>query len=78
MVSLRCKMIVKSELENMQLHHTIVELGEVEIIENLSLKMRSDLKLALAKHGPRANGGSEKHPYRENKKHHHRDDSLQR
>ena len=31
MVSLRCKMIVKSELEKMNLHFTVVELGEVEI-----------------------------------------------
>ena len=51
MVSIRCKMIVRSELENMHLHHTIVELGEVDILEHLSLKKRSELKLALAKFG---------------------------
>lgn len=51
MVSIRCKMIVKSELENMHLHHIIVELGEVEILEHLSIKKRSELKLALATHG---------------------------
>jgi hypothetical protein len=36
MVSLRCKLIVKSELEKMHLHFTVVELGEVEIVEKLS------------------------------------------
>src|SRR5207245_1951397 len=35
MVSLRCKMIVKSELEKLGLHANIVELGEVEVSEKL-------------------------------------------
>ena len=51
MVSLRCKMIVKSELEKMGLHFTIVELGEVEIKEKLSLETHSELKVALLKFG---------------------------
>ncbi len=51
MVSLRCKMIVKSELENMGLHFTIVELGEVEITEELSLKEQDELRTALGKFG---------------------------
>ena len=51
MVSLRCKMIVKSELEKMGLHFTIVELGEVEIKEKLSLEMHSELKVALLQFG---------------------------
>ncbi len=51
MVSIRCKMIVKSELENLGLHHTIVELGEVEIQENISEKVHDDLKIALLKSG---------------------------
>src|ERR1700733_1090759 len=51
MVSIRCKMIVKSELENMGFHHTIVELGEVEIKENLSVKKYDALKAALLKSG---------------------------
>jgi AraC-like DNA-binding protein len=44
-------MIVKSELEKLRLHHTIVELGEVEIMEELSLKKRDQLKTALLKSG---------------------------
>jgi YesN/AraC family two-component response regulator len=44
-------MIVKSELENMGLHFTIVELGEVEITEELSLKEQDELRTALGKFG---------------------------
>ena len=51
MVSLRCKMIVKSELEKLRLHFTIVELGEVEIKEKLSVKKTGELKAALFKSG---------------------------
>ncbi len=51
MVSLRCKMIVKSQLENLGLHSDIVELGEVEIRERLSAKKQAILKLALLKFG---------------------------
>ncbi len=51
MVSLRCKMIVKSELEKLDLHFTIVELGEVEIREKLTLDKQNQLKAALAKFG---------------------------
>lgn len=51
MVSLRCKMIVRSELEKMGLHFTILELGEVEIREKLSEKMKNELKVALLRFG---------------------------
>jgi AraC-like DNA-binding protein len=51
MVSLRCKMIVKSELEKLGLHFTIVELREVEIKEKLSLKKTCTLQAVLAKSG---------------------------
>lgn len=51
MVSLRCKMIVESELEKLGLHFTIVELGEVKIKEKLSLKKTDQLKAALLKSG---------------------------
>lgn len=51
MVSLRCKMIVKSELEKMHLPFSTVELGEVEINEELSLSRQQELKTALAKFG---------------------------
>ena len=51
MVSIRCKMIVKSELEKMCLQYTTVELGEVEIKEELSKKKFNQLKTALQTFG---------------------------
>jgi AraC-like DNA-binding protein len=47
MVSIRCKIIVKQELENLGLHYTVVELGEVEIQENISGAEQETLKAAL-------------------------------
>ena len=47
MVSLRCKLIVRSELEKMHLHYTVLELGEVEIKEKLSTKQQQQLKISL-------------------------------
>ena len=35
MVSTRCKMVVKAELDKLGLHHTMIELGEAEIIEEI-------------------------------------------
>ncbi len=47
MVCLRCKMVVKSELEKLGLHHTRVELGEVEVMEDLSDEQRNQLNRGL-------------------------------
>ena len=43
MVSIRCKMMVKSELEKLGLHYTIVDLGEAEITETLTDLQRRQL-----------------------------------
>ena len=51
MVSLRCKMIVKSALTGMDLHFTTVELGEVEILEELDEQKYSQLRSALQFYG---------------------------
>ena len=51
MVSNRCKMIVKSELEEFGLHFIIVDLGEVEIMENITNEQRKLLNLNLEKSG---------------------------
>src|SRR5674476_61402 len=51
MVSNRCKMIVKSELEEFGLHFIIVDLGEVEIMENISSEQRTLLNENLEKSG---------------------------
>ena len=51
MVSLRCKLIVRSELEKMNLPFTVVELGEVEIANDLTSKQQQELKISLLKFG---------------------------
>lgn len=47
MVSARCKMVVKEELKKLGLHFIVVDLGEVEIMEDLSGMERAQLKSAL-------------------------------
>ena len=47
MVSLRCKMMVKEELKKLGLHFIVVDLGEIEIMENISAEQREQLKTAL-------------------------------
>ncbi len=51
MVSNRCKMAVKEELKKMDLHFMPIELGEVDIMENISLAQREQLKSGLLKSG---------------------------
>ena len=51
MVSIRCKMLVKAELEMLNLHPWVVELGEVKIKEQISNEKRQALKMALSKLG---------------------------
>ena len=51
MVSLRCKMMVKEELKKLGLHFIVVELGEVDVMEELTLQQRIDLKAGLLQSG---------------------------
>jgi AraC-like DNA-binding protein len=51
MVSIRCKILVKEELSKLGLHYSTVDLGTVEITENLSQQQRDQLKVALLKSG---------------------------
>lgn len=51
MVSLRCKMVVKEELKKLGLHYVIVELGMVEMLEDIQQDMRDQLKINLLKSG---------------------------
>ena len=51
MVSARCKMAVKEELNKLGLHFIVVDLGEIEIMENISMEQREQLKIALLKSG---------------------------
>jgi hypothetical protein len=47
MVCIRCKLVVKSELEKLGLHYTKVELGEAEILENISPEQMKLLDTSL-------------------------------
>lgn len=51
MVSIRCKMILKAELDKLCLHYLKIDLGEVEIMENISDLQRVQLAGALKKSG---------------------------
>jgi len=51
MVSLRCKMVVKEELRKLGLHFIIIDLGEIEIMEDLSAAEHEQLKTGLLRSG---------------------------
>lgn len=51
MVSNRCKIVVKEALKKLGLHFIVVDLGEVEIMENILEEQRTQLKLALLNSG---------------------------
>ena len=51
MVSLRCKMMVKEELKNLGLHFVNVDLGVVEIMEDMTREQHDLLKSALLRSG---------------------------
>jgi AraC-like DNA-binding protein len=51
MVCIRCKMVVKDELTKLGLHYITVELGEADIMENISAEQHDQFKVALLKSG---------------------------
>ena len=51
MVSIRCQMAVKYELEKLGLHYTNVDLGEAEILEDISMEQWDNLNSSLKKIG---------------------------
>lgn len=51
MVSLRCKMVVKAELDKIGVAYDAVDLGTVELSEDISREQRQQLKLNLLKSG---------------------------
>ena len=51
MVSNRCKIKLKEELEKLDLHFVMVDLGVVEIIENISFETKQLLKKSLSEIG---------------------------
>jgi len=50
MVSSRCKMLVKEELKKLGLHY-IVDMGSVDIMENITSEQREEIKVALLQSG---------------------------
>lgn len=51
MVSNRCKLAVKAELNKLGLHYIVVDLGEVEIMEDITTQQQQQLKLGLSSSG---------------------------
>ena len=51
MVSTRCKMLVKEELKKLGLHFIVLDLGEVEIMEDITPEQRELLSKALSHAG---------------------------
>jgi AraC-like DNA-binding protein len=51
MVSNHCKIAVKAELKKLGLHYIVVDLGEIEIMEEISADQREQLKVALLNAG---------------------------
>lgn len=51
MVSLRCKMVVKEELKKLGIHYVILDLGMVEILEDITEEQRTLLKTNLLRSG---------------------------
>ncbi|MHB1278138.1 MAG: helix-turn-helix domain-containing protein [Bacteroidia bacterium] len=51
MVSLRCKMMVKAELHKMGLTYVLVDLGKIEILEDITEDQREVLKKNLLRSG---------------------------
>jgi len=51
MVSMRCKMVVKEELTKLGLHFVIVDMGVVDIMEDITAVQREQIRVALHKSG---------------------------
>jgi AraC-like DNA-binding protein len=51
MVSMRCKMVVKDELKKLGLHFILVDMGAAELMEDITLKQREQLRISLLKSG---------------------------
>jgi AraC-like DNA-binding protein len=51
MVCIRCKMVVKDELKKLGLHYVVVELGEADIMEDLSKEQHDRFREALLRSG---------------------------
>ena len=62
MVSLRCKLLVQDELKRLEIKHLVVELGAVELLQDISPEQREILKKNLLKSGLELLDDKKKHP----------------
>lgn len=51
MVSIRCKMVVKEELDKLGVRYVILDLGTVEVMDDLTANERQKLKIGLLRSG---------------------------
>jgi AraC-like DNA-binding protein len=51
MASIRCKMIVKAKLDELKIPYLSVNLGEVEMKQEITKQQREQIKTSLLKHG---------------------------
>ncbi|MDZ7775126.1 MAG: hypothetical protein U5L09_05665 [Bacteroidales bacterium] len=51
MVSLRCKLMVKEELRKLEINYAKIDLGVVELLENITPQQHDQLKENLQKSG---------------------------
>ncbi len=51
MVSLRCKMMVKEELKKLGMRYVFVDLGVIEVLEDITPELHDKLKINLLKSG---------------------------
>lgn len=51
MVSLRCKMVVEQELRKLGLHCVKLDLGTIEVLEDISSSQKEELRINLKKFG---------------------------
>lgn len=51
MVCMRCKMVVSAELTHLGLHYSRIELGQADIIEDISIAQHDQIKSGLSKSG---------------------------
>ncbi len=51
MVSMRCKILVKEELERLEIPYGFIDLGMVELLEEISIIQRNELKKNLLRFG---------------------------
>ncbi len=64
-------MAVKEELKKLGLHFVLVDLGVVDIMENISPEQRDQLRTRFAKFRSGTYGRQESRTYREDQKHYY-------